>query len=144
MWEAAGRAHVLRWLNRRLFVCADYLSILVGNPTPGFVRQLVCPWSNPNDGSGCGVMEGTHGHQMGGSAGGFHNPPPIRPPPLPVAAPSFPKRMANPLAIDLNRAVLRVDATGVLVQRPAEEASIADSYHNLFIVSQALAVSLRA
>ena len=50
----------------------------------------------------------------------------------------------NPQAIDLNRAVLRIDATGVLAQRPAEEASVADSFHQLFVIAQALAVSLRA
>ena len=48
----------------------------------------------------------------------------------------------NPLAIDLNRAVLLVNEAGELVQRPADEASVADSFHELYLVAQALAVRL--
>ena len=47
----------------------------------------------------------------------------------------------NPLPIDLNRIVLRVGGAGVLEPRPEDEASVTDSFHQLFVVAQAIGVS---
>ena len=48
--------------------------------------------------------------------------------------------MMNPLPVDLDVVLMR-DSDGNVTLRPAEEASEAESFHQIFVVSQAVAVS---